>query len=165
MKSLILSCIAIFGVVAAASSQTTKYGVTVSAEKGVDFSTFKTYSWTKGQPAALQSVDAQIVAAVDRELAALGMKKAATGPGDVQVSYLSLTRTDVKVNAKPDEKGSLPEYAVGTLSVVLMEPKTSRRLLQLRIDKPIETKGPALNDAINAAVTELFTKYPTRQSK
>src|SRR5262245_177906 len=83
-----------------ASPQSTKYGVTVTAEKNVDYAAFKTYSWVQGQPSPVKAIDAHIVAAVDRELAGLGWAKATSGRGDVLVTYDSLTRTDVDLKAK-----------------------------------------------------------------
>jgi uncharacterized protein DUF4136 len=164
MKRLIVSCMVVVAAVAV-EGQTPKYGITVTAEKDVDFTKFKTYSWTTGQPSAIKAVDAQIVSAVDRELAGLGMTKATSGPGDIAVSYASLTRTDVDLKAKPDAKGARPGYSVGTLLVVMLEPASRRRVLQLRVDEPIETQPEELAATINRAVADMFAKYPTRQTK
>jgi hypothetical protein len=148
---------------AAAQSLTPNYGVKVEAEKGVDFGRFTTYTWTQGQPSANKTIDAQIVAAVDRELAALGMTKAASGTGDVLATYYSLSRTDVDLKAKPDEQGLHPQYAVGTLVVALLDPANRKRLLRLRIDTPIGGDSSKLEGDINRAVAAMFAKYPTRQ--
>jgi uncharacterized protein DUF4136 len=148
---------------AGAQTPMPKYDVTVTAEKNVDFAKFKTYSWTKGQPSHSKTIDAQVVAAVDRELATLGMTKATAGPGDVLVTYYSLSRTDVNLKAKQDSKGMLPQYSVGTLVVGLLEPESRKRLLRLRIDKPIDTEPEKLKAAIDEAVAALFAKYPTRR--
>jgi hypothetical protein len=165
VKTLIVGCV-LFGAVAAPlTGQMPKYGVIVTAEKNVDFSRFTTYSWTKGQPSAVKTIDAQIVAAVDRELSALGMTKATSGTGDVLAAYYSLTRTDVDVKAKRDARGLLPEQSVGTLVVALLDPRSRQRLLRLRADRPIDTDPPGLEAAINSVVAELFTHYPTRPRK
>jgi hypothetical protein len=165
MKRLILVCLLGAASTAIPAAQMPKYGVTVNADKNVDFSKFKTYTWTKGQPSAVKAIDAQIVAAVDRELGGLGMTKSTSGPGDVMVAYYSLTRTDVNVHADADAEGKRPEYSVGTLVVALLDPATRHRMLRLRNDKPIETDPPKLQAAIDSAVSELFAKYPTRQKK
>src|SRR4051812_14264362 len=131
MKRVIV-CVGLCVIAAVAvTAQKPNYGVKGTAEKNVDFAKFKTYSWTVGQPSADKKIDARIVAAVDRELAALGMTKAASGPGDVLAAYYSLSRTDVDVKAKEDAAGARPQYSVGTLMVALLEPATRRRLLQL----------------------------------
>lgn len=166
MKMTIAVCVLAGALAAPVAAQMPKYGVSVTADKNTDYSKFKTYTWTRSQPSEIKTVDAQITAAVDRELAALGMTKAASGTGDVLVTYGALTRTDVDVKAKPDAKGALPMYKVGTLVVWLQDPKTRTRLLQLRTDKPVDTTDDAkVEAAINAAVKELFEQYPTRTAK
>lgn len=152
--------------VTVASAQSTKYGASVvNQKKGVDFTKFKSYSWTTGQPAALPDVDKQIVSAIESELTTLGMTKAAPGPGDVLIAYAALRRTDVNVKAKPDAAGAQPQYAVGTVYFTMLDPKDRSRLLQLRLDKPITLDPAQAETAVKQAMTELFTKYPTRQKK
>jgi hypothetical protein len=147
----------------AQSSLTPAYGVKVQAEKGVDFTRFATYTWTQGQPSANKTIDGQIVAAVDRELATLGLTKAASGSGDVLATYYSLSRTDVDLKGKPDAQGVHPQYPVGTLVVALLDPANRKRLLRLRIDTPIGSDSSKLEEDINRAVAAMFAKYPTRQ--
>jgi hypothetical protein len=157
--------VALTMVVAARANQMPKYGVTVTAEKGVDFSTLRTYTWRRAQPSSIKAIDAQIVAAIDRELAALGMTTAASGKSQVIVSYSSLTRTDVDLKGKENSKGLLPEYTVGTLVVVLVDAVSEQRLLRMRIDLPIDTKPDELEAAINRAVSQMFAEYPTRRRR
>ena len=52
----------------AVTAQITKYGVTVTAEKNVDFSTFKTYSWTPGRGAFVVVARAVRPLAVDHSV-------------------------------------------------------------------------------------------------
>ena len=151
------------GVAAAAQMPMPKYAVKVEAEKNVDFSKFTTYTWTPGQPSPNKDIDARIVAAVDRELAGVGMTKAASGTGDVLVTYYSVSRTDVNLKAKANEQGLRPQYWVGTLVVGLLDPKNRQRLLRMRIDQPMEIETAKLNATIDQAVTDLFAKYPTRK--
>lgn len=154
-------CVTTLGV----SAQMPKYGVKVTPEKNVDYAAFKTYSWTQGQPSHDKTIDAQVVAAVDRELAALGMNKPPSGRGDVLVTYYSLSRTDVDLKGKPDAQGTRPQYWVGTLVVALLEPETRKRLLRLRIDQPIQVDRTQLDATIDRAVADLFAQYPTRRRK
>ena len=143
---------------AAPAAQMPSYGATVTVAKKVDPAKFKTYSWTKGGPSAIKTVDAQIVAAVDKELGAVGMSKA-SGKPDVLVTYFSIRRTDTDLKAKPDSAGALPQYPVGTLLVAMLDPGTRKRLVQLRTDKPIDVEPAKLEAVINAAVAEMFAKY------
>ena len=87
MKQLTVA-IGLCGLLAAgAAAQMPKYGVTVTAEKNIDFAKFKTYAWMVGQPSSDKAIDARVIAAVDRELAALGFTKAAAAASpDVLVS-------------------------------------------------------------------------------
>jgi Domain of unknown function (DUF4136) len=165
MRRLIIGLGMCAVITAAVAGQMPKYGVTVKADKNVDFAKFKTYSWTVAHPSPDKTVNSQVIAAVDRELNALGMTKATSGPGDVLAAYSSLSRTDVNVKAKPDSKESRPTYAVGTLIVELLEPGNRRQLLQLRADQPIEAEFSKLEPSINSAVAAMFAEYPTRRRK
>jgi hypothetical protein len=140
-----------------------KYGVTVTADKNTDFTKIKSYTWTPGRPSPDKVVDALIVAAVDRELAGVGLTKAASGAGDVQVAYSSVGRTDVDVNARPDANGVRPQRSVGTVVVLMLDPSSRRELLRLRADKPVELEASRREAEINQAVAELFAKYPARK--
>jgi hypothetical protein len=147
---------------AAPPRQMPKYGVTVTPEKNVNYTQLRTYAWRRAQPSQDKAVDSQIVAAIDRELAALGMTKG-TERVDTLVGYGSLTRTDVNLKGKEDAKGLLPQYWVGTLVVVFTDPATERRLLRMRVDLPIDIKPDELHRAIDKAVALMFAKYPTRE--
>jgi hypothetical protein len=160
-----LFCVLVLGAVAGATAQVTKYGVTVTPEKGVDFNQFHSYVWDRGQPSTDKAVDAQIMLAVDRELARLGMAKADARPADVVVAYASLLRTDTDLKGQADSKGRLPQYPVGTLVVVLREPETGRRLLRMRVDLPIETQRDRLPADIDRAVAKMFAEYPKKPAR
>jgi hypothetical protein len=162
MKRFIVGVLLCAAAATVSAGQMPKYGATVTVAKNVEPAKFKSYSWTKGGPSPVKTVDAQIMAAVDRELGGLGLTKAAPGKGDVLVTYYSMRRTDVDLKAKP-EAGALPQYPVGTLLVAMLDPGTRRRLVQLRTDKPIDLDPAQAEAVINSAVTDLFAKYPTRQ--
>lgn len=151
--------------VAAAANQVTKYGVTVTREENVDFHKFHSYVWQRAQPSADRAVDAQIISAVDRELAHLGMVKMDSRPADVVVTYSSLLRTDTDLKGPANADGRLPQYPVGTLVVVLLDPATSRRLLRMRVDLPIETQRDRLPGDIDRAVARMFAEYPKKPPK
>ena len=157
----ILICLLIGTVQVAIAGQRPKYGATVQVAKAPDLAKAKTYAWTPGQPSADKTVDAQIMAAVDRELTALGFTKLTSGPSDVLVTYRSLSRTDVDL--KSTSKGGEPrEYLVGTLVVDILEPANRQSLFRVRMDTPIDSERAKLEAEINAAVTAMFEKYPTR---
>jgi hypothetical protein len=145
--------------VTAAAAYTPKYRVKVQADKHTDFSKLRTYSWMDSHPASIPAVDAQIVRAIEGELAALGLTKVPSG-GDVVATYTSMTRTDVNTKSKPIAKDYRPEYSVATLVVSLLEPETLKPLLQLRVDRPIAS---AVLDTSAGAVEQLFRYFPARQ--
>jgi hypothetical protein len=162
--ALILTCV-LFGVcdvAVVARAQQMKYGVKVVVAKTADLAKAKTYSWTVSQPSPDKIVDAQIVAAVDRELGALGFTKVASGMGDVLATYASTRRTDVNLKGKANASGARPAYEVGTLVVDLRDPATREPLFRVRIDTPITTEPDKAESQINAAVKEMFEKYPAR---
>lgn len=99
MKPILLS-LALLGFVSAASASGTKYVVKVRADKRTDFAQIKTYAWMVGWPAFDPSVDWQIEADVERELAALGLTKLPGEPCDAVLTYAAIRRTDVDVKSK-----------------------------------------------------------------
>ena len=145
-----------------ATAQTTKYGVTVEESRPDALAKVKTYTWTAGQPSTDKTVDQQIIAAVDRELKALGLTKLATGQGDARVTYASQRRTDADEKAKPSATGALPTYAVGVLVVQLRESASGQMLFNAKVNSPIDVEPAKLEAAINAAATALFEQYPGR---
>lgn len=163
--SFILTC-ALLGALdlVVVAGQQPKYGVTVKEAKAAALAKAKTYSWTSSQPSPDKTVDAKIVAAVDRELGALGLTKVASG-GDVVATYAALQRTDVDLKTKVDKGAVRPTYPVGTLAVDLRDPKTGQPLFRVRIDTPITSERDKIETDIDAAVTAMFEKYPTRTSK
>jgi hypothetical protein len=161
----LLACVVCALITGILEAQTPKYGIVAEVEdKKADFSAFKTYSWQRGQASFDKAIDTQIVAAVDDELARLGMKKVTSG-ADVLVTYASTNRTDVDLKGKPDAAGVRPKYAVGTLVVALLDPKSRNRLLRMRVDQPIETEPEKLEATIKSVVAQMFERYPTRQKR
>src|SRR5579871_1731739 len=145
-------------------AQMTKYGVTVRADEKTDFSKFETYAWEHGWQAYDKAVHEAIVTSVDRELAGVGLTKRDSGPADLIVTYASLRRIDVDLKSPPTAgEGTRRQYDVGTLVVLLLEPGTRKELLRARVDKPIDVETDKVTATIDAAVHEMFAKYPTRK--
>jgi hypothetical protein len=96
MKTFVLSvCALTLAIPTLAFAQKPKEAFKVSLiqqDKGADVTKFKTYAWTPGHPALLPEVDKLIVEAIDAQLAARGLTKAAKG--DVLVCYHSVERED-----------------------------------------------------------------------
>jgi Domain of unknown function (DUF4136) len=137
-----------------------KYGVTVKTVNQAALTKARTYAWRVSKPSFDKTIDALIVAAVDRELAAHGLTKLTSGQSDVDVTYGSLSRTDVDLK-KGGKDGARPESAVGTLVVDLTDPTSRKELFSVRMDTPIASDPATLEATINAAVTAMFEKYPS----
>jgi hypothetical protein len=157
----VMSVLVSIAVTAASAGYHPKYRVKVQADKRTDFSKLRTYSWMEGHPASIAAIDAEIVAAIERELSALRLKRMPPGAGDVVVTYASVMRTDVNTKAKPISKDYRPEYAVGTLVVSMLDPANLMPLLQLRADKPVDRAG--LDATFTGMIQEMFTYFPTRR--
>jgi len=166
MKHSAIASILIVGLAAMAVAQTPKYGVTVTADKGTDFSKVKTYTWEHGWQSPNKQIHEMITAAIDRELAAAGLQKRASGPTDVVVTYGSLRRIDVDLNSKPTEgEAGRRQYEVGTLVVLILDPSSRKELYRARVDQPIDTDLQKAQAIVDTAVTEMFAKYPTKGKK
>ena len=160
--ALISASIIAFGVLA--SAQQPKYGVTVRTSDKSRLEKAKIYSWTRSQPSADATIDRQITAAVDKELAARGLTKGTSGPNDLVATYASMTRTDVDLKAKTAD-GQRPEYPVGTLLVELRDPASQKAAFSVRLDTPLSGDRAKLEPEINAAVAAMFEKYPIAAKK
>ena len=136
----------------------TKYGVTVQTVSPDRLAKVATYQWSGGS--LNRRVDGQITAAVERELAARGITKVASGRSDVVVSFTALGRTDADMKAAPKTDGTVHEQSIGTLIVDLRDPVTRESLFRTRIDTPIERDPATIEKAIDAAVAAIFEKYP-----
>ena len=165
MKTLIAG-LAILAAATLADGQTVmpKYRVTVKADKHTDFASLRTYAWDRGMRAPYESTHERVVAAVDREMAALGFTQVTDGKSDVLVTYVTLRRTDVDLKAKsrtPD--GMRPSYPVATLLVLLRDPGTLKELYRARVDTPIELDEEKLAATIDDRDAQMFARYPTRR--
>lgn len=163
MKRVLFACLMLTLCALPLAGQT-KYGVTATADKATDFTTIKSYVWQAGWETPNRAVHAQIVAAVDRELKALGLAKKDAAPADVVVKYASIRRVDISTDPKA-ALGESKQTDVGTIIVTMLHPTSAKELLRLRIDKPIEIDAAKMEATINAVVTELFSNYPTRTVK
>jgi Domain of unknown function (DUF4136) len=150
---------------AVAAGQQPTYAVKVPIAKAAELAAAKTYAWTPTQPAPDKTIDAQIMAAVDRQLSALGLMKMTTGKTDLLATYVSVRRTDVDLKSEGAATGRGREYAVGTLVVELRNATSKQPLFRVRIDTPIDAPRDQLEPVIDAAVTAMFKKYPSAGAK
>jgi hypothetical protein len=166
MKPLIVGALVLGIAAPEASTQLPKYGVKATVDKDTDFSRLRTYAWTTGWSAFRQSVDRQIVAAIDRELTNRGFVKLESQPSDVLVTYAAVQRTDVDLKSKPTgSPAANPSFPVGTVVVLLLEPTTGQELFRVKGDAPLGRDPGAIGLDIDSLVARMFEKYPKRKAK
>jgi hypothetical protein len=156
---ILTACVTLSADLVAVADQEPKYGVTLKVAKAAALAKAKTYKWTPGLGSYYKDVEAQIMAAVDRELSARGLTKLTSGPSDVTVQYASLRSTEVDLKGKQKD-GLYPEYPVGTLVVELRDAESREPLFDVRMDTPIDLTPAKLEAQINDAVASMFAKYP-----
>ena len=169
MKNLtILAVLAVTATVAVPApvrGQMPKYKVTTTFDKTTDFSALKTYAWEPGWASYDPEIADYLVAAIDRELAALGFTKVTEGKSDVTVVYATVRRTDVDLKAKTrTPEGMRPTFPVATLVVLIREPGTHKELFRARADTPIQLDPEKVKATIDDRVGEMFDRYPTRHA-
>lgn len=144
--------------------------INVDYDRSVDFSRFETFSWATGT-AANAIVQKRIVAAVERELEAAGLRKV-EGNGDLRVS--THVSTDEETRVDIDDYGynsrwrgwgspttvQVRNVLVGMLVVDLVDGE-SKQLVWRGVGKDTVGKSPEKNEKkINKAVKKMFKKYP-----
>ena len=139
--------------------------VKVRVDKQTNFSALRTYAWTRGFASLDPELDTFIVAAIERELAAVGLISQETEPADIVVSYGTVRRSDIDVSAKRDRSsGVYPEYSSGTFNVLIREASSRRDILRARAEVPLDVDTPQLEDHLDAIIVRIFAHYPTRVS-
>ena len=147
----------------ATAAAPTDLRVKVRVDKNTNFSALHTYAWTRGFASLDPELDAFIVAAIDRELASVGLIRHETEPADVVVSYGTVRRSDIDVSAKRDRgSGVYPEYSTGTFNVLIREAFSRRELLRARAEVPLDVDSAQLEAHIEAIIVRIFAHYPTR---
>ena len=147
------------------AGESRKYRVTVRVDKRTNFSALKTYAWDPGRPALEAAVHRQVVAAIDRELAALGYTKHPSAPADVVVSYATVQRSDIDPKSKVrGPLGERPTYPVASLLVLIRHPITGRELFLARVAMRVDSSPEAFAATIDDRVSKIFERYPTHSS-
>jgi Domain of unknown function (DUF4136) len=144
----------------------------VHQDQTTDFAKFKTYSLETGQPAIIKEVDARIVSDIEAQLTALGLTKATSGPGDVIVTYYSVTRTDVDLATfdKAEPKPGAPRkpaqtFKVGTLVVDVKPSVKATPAWRAKVEDVLKGDTATQMKTVDEAVVAAFGIYPTRTAK
>jgi hypothetical protein len=144
----------------------------VQQDKAVDFASFHTYTYDASHPAMLKEVDARVVAAMETELASLGLTKATTGKGDIVVTYHTVTRNDVDLStfdntppAAGAERKAADTLKIGTLVVDVKAAASGKLAWRAKVERAFVGDKATQLKTVDEAVKMVFTVYPTRTAK
>ena len=129
-----------------------------------DFSTFTTYSWVKGQPAADRVAHNAVVTGIEAELAALGLQKIDKGQSSVTIRYSSVMWTDVDLESLDEmEKLGKPPNSrnLGRL-IIAMRDRADKRVWAADTVQPVSADAATRAEDIRRLVTRMFEKYPRK---
>ena len=146
--------------------------VEVKVDPGTDFTLYRTYEWTDGTPAAKAQVQEWIVEAVDRELAAKGLRRVARGYGaDLQVVTHAVASIEASiggnyVTSPTAQIGILSVnvnmVAVGTLMIDLVERASEKHVWRGVASDALGQypKPKKIRKKVDAVTRKLFAQYP-----
>jgi hypothetical protein len=157
---VVTASLLVLGLAAAtAAAETPDYGVSLKVAKKAELAKVKTYSWGASHAAIDRAVDSQIVAAIERELAGLGLTKVTQGSSDALVAYHTVVRRDVDTKKKTTTD-EVPGYLVGVIGIEVRAASTKDLVFHVRIDKPIDVERSQLGPVIDEAIKAMFQRYP-----
>jgi hypothetical protein len=172
MKRILSIAFLLVLVVAAVGLAQKAPGISVLvSDKATDFSKFKTYEWAPGHKALDPAWDKAIVGAIDKALAAQGLKKGA--PADVLVEYhavqseeVDLRTFDNKAPAPGQERAAAQIVKKGTLAIDLREPGSRKVVWRVAGERAISEMTGAERDAfLSTLVSTMFQSYPGAKAK
>lgn len=167
MKRFVSSvCAFVFVVSVALVAQKPAGPVVLQQDKAFDFSKIKTYAWGGSHPAQDPAADKIITAAIEAQLAAKGLTKAAAS--DVEVAYHTVERADVDLStfddkepAKGETRAPAKMVRIGTLAIDLRNPATRKVVWRVSVEGVLEKMAPAESEKfLNDKVASLFALYP-----
>ena len=156
--------------VALAGTMTLAQSINYDFDRTANFAAFRTYAWAAGTPLPDALNHRRIVAAVDTQLAAKGMRIASTNP-DVLVAYHASLDRNLQIDTfrmgwGPGRSGTArtQEITVGTLAIDIVNAQTSAIVWRGMASNDIDPNAkPATRERnINRATEKLFKNYPPK---
>jgi len=145
--------------------------VTTDSVPGANWSQYHTYSWGEGTPAQNPITDQRIIAGIDTQLSAKGLKKVDSDP-DLIVVYHAATDQQKSLNWSSMGgwgrfggmgSASVDTIITGQLKVFLADAK-AKKFLWNGIGTDTLSSDPAKNaKKIDKALTKMFQKFPPTQ--
>jgi len=181
-KRFVLATIALLVAPALVVAQKTSYDY----EKTANFASFKTYAHKPGTPVGQSLIDDRIVAAIDTQLAAKGLTRAASDP-DVFVVYHMAFDKEKDISTYSSGTGGYGAYGwgwgggwaggttttqvrdilIGTLVIDMADARKGQLVWRGMGVKEVNTQAkPEKRDSsINKAVEKMFKNYPPKVKK
>jgi hypothetical protein len=153
--------------------------VTYDYDRSADFSRLKTYAWVDGTVLRDELNHKRIMEAVDRQLAAKGMRRVdASADPDVLVAYHALFDREVEIRGFSSgwagyrygghRSGSarVEEILVGILTVDVIDARTKSIVWRGMATKNVDVNAkPEKRDKnLNKAAEKLFKNYPPKHN-
>jgi hypothetical protein len=146
--------------------------ISIDADRTADFSAFKTYAWKANDKASDPQADRAIVADIEAQLAAKGLKKVDKDP-DLFVIYHAILSKEAKLADWDEGKFKLEnrnitveKLTVGTLMVDLYNAKTGMLLWRAAGSDYLKAKyfTQDFADGLKQNIALMFTMYPPKKS-
>jgi uncharacterized protein DUF4136 len=137
-------------------------------DRSADFGRMRTYAWVNGNPVGDDLNHARIMGAIDRQLAAKGVRHAASvAEADLLVTYHAIVTTEAAVTGhrlgiNRFASARVEEVAVGTLVVDLRDGRSGAVVWRGVATRDLDPKAsPEEREKnINRAVEKMFKHYP-----
>jgi hypothetical protein len=154
--------------------------VNVDWDQTANFQGYGTYAWAKGTPAKNPLMDERIVAAVDKQLAAKGLRKVDSGTSpDLLVAYHASVNSKTQLDTTNmggygwgygwggggSSTTTVKEIPVGELIVDIGDPKTKKMLWQGTATDTLSDNPQKNTDKIDKSVEDMFKKFPPPAKK
>lgn len=154
-------------------------GVGVEYDKRTDFRQYETYAWTKGVPAPNSRMQASLQDAVERELAAQGLRKTGNVP-DIYVTTHTATWRQRVVNV--NELGYSGFYwrragglyppttqvyylPIGTVTVDLLDGHSRKRVWRGYAIDYLRGKPAHTDKLVDTLTKKMFKRFPGTSAK
>ena len=167
-KRLVLAAITLLVAPAVIVAQKTSYDY----EKTANFAAFKTYAHKQGTPVGQSLIDDRIVAAIETQLAAKGLTKAADP--DIFVVYHMAFDKEKDISTYSSGYGGygttttqVRDILIGTLVIDVADARKGQLVWRGMGVKEVNTQNnPEKRDkSINNAVQKIFKNYPPKVKK
>ena len=151
-------------------------GVNVDYDKTIDFTRYKTFGWLDGTPASNPFAEERIRQAVEAQLAAKGLTKAA-GPADIYVASHATTGNQTHITVDNYRTGpyrwgggvttggDVMNVPLGTLTIDLVDGKSKDLVWRAMATEILSNKPETNQKKIDKVTKKIFKKYPPKLKK